>query len=138
MNERVKILLGEAGKLARDDQIDLVESIMINLPPDPEWDKAWAEEAERRLEAVRRGETETHDADEVFAGIRKRLTGGRHRRHPREFGSFLRLVSSFSPSRAARTRAGRNRLAQFGSRFPCQRLPQLADLPYDRASRRRP
>ena len=82
MNQRVKILLGEAAKLAPDDQIDLAESILSQLPADPDSDKAWAEEAERRLAAVRRGDTETHDAVEVFVDIRKRLARDTLRRRP--------------------------------------------------------
>jgi putative addiction module component (TIGR02574 family) len=82
MNERVKILLVEAGKLARDDQIDLAESIIVNLPTDLEWDRAWAEEAQRRYDAVRLGEGKTYDADEVFADIRNRLVNRKARRLP--------------------------------------------------------
>ncbi len=82
MNLQVKILLGEAGKLAPEDQIDLAESILVNLPADAEWDHAWAIEGQRRLQAVRRGEDATFEADEVFADIRGRLANAKDRQRP--------------------------------------------------------
>jgi putative addiction module component (TIGR02574 family) len=73
MNEKIRTLLSEAGKLPAPDQIELVERIMLNLPPDGVADAAWAELAERRLDGARAGEAETFDADEVLADLSKRL-----------------------------------------------------------------
>ena len=74
MNERVKRISEQAKSLSPEELEELVDELMLNLPePDSTTEKAWAEEAEKRLAAVRRGEAETYDADEVFAGIRERL-----------------------------------------------------------------
>ena len=74
MNERVKRISEQAKALSPEELEELVDELLLSLPEtDPEVENAWAEEAERRYAAVRRGEVETIDADEVFAGIRERL-----------------------------------------------------------------
>lgn len=80
MNQRIKLLTGEVQKLPRDEQIELVESVMAELPHDPEWDNAWGEEAERRLADIRSGKSAIHDAKDVLADRRNRLTRARERR----------------------------------------------------------
>ena len=75
MNERVKQISDQAKALTPEELEELVDDLMLSLPePDADTEKAWAEEAERRLAAVRRGEAATLDADEVFAGIREQLS----------------------------------------------------------------
>lgn len=74
MNERVKKLSEEIRKLSPDEQADLIEELLVLTyrEPDPEIEKAWAEEAERRLDAYERGETSTVPLEDVMARLRAR------------------------------------------------------------------
>jgi hypothetical protein len=55
------------------DHVRLIEQLLAAFgKPDPEVDRAWAEECERRLDRYLRGETPTLDADEVLAKYLKR------------------------------------------------------------------
>lgn len=75
MNERLKRLTEEIRKLPPEEQADLIDELLVLTyrEPDPEIDKAWAEEAERRLAAYRRGETKSIPYEEVMARLRKRF-----------------------------------------------------------------
>ena len=57
MNERVKRLTEEIRKLPPEEQADLIDELLVLTyrEPDPEIDKAWAEEAERRLQRYKAG-----------------------------------------------------------------------------------
>ncbi len=74
MNERVKRLTEEIRKLTPEEQADLMDELLVltHREPDPEIEKAWAEEAERRWRAFKRGETQAIPADEVFARLGKK------------------------------------------------------------------
>jgi putative addiction module component (TIGR02574 family) len=68
MNKRVKSIAQEAERLPAEDRIELVEHLLSTLDkPDPEIDKAWAEESERRIDAYLRGEIPARDAEDVLA-----------------------------------------------------------------------
>jgi putative addiction module component (TIGR02574 family) len=68
MNTRVTSIAEEAGRLPAADRIKLVEHLLTTLDkPDPDVDRAWAEESERRLDAYLRGETTARDAKDVLA-----------------------------------------------------------------------
>jgi putative addiction module component (TIGR02574 family) len=68
MNERIRAITEEAERLPAADRVRLVERLLATLDkPDPEIDRAWAEECERRLDRYLRGEATTLDADEVLA-----------------------------------------------------------------------
>ncbi len=70
MNQRVKDLTAEARKLSPDELAELVDELLVALhDADPGWNKAWAEEAERRMEAYRRGKMEAYSLDEVLADL---------------------------------------------------------------------
>jgi len=72
MNQTVKKLTNEARALPAEDLADLVDELLVTLHQiDPDIEKAWAEEAERRVDAYLKGETTTRDASEVFAKYRK-------------------------------------------------------------------
>ncbi len=68
MNERVKRLTEEIRKLPPEEQADLIDELLVLTyrEPDPEIDKAWAREAKDRLEAWRRGETQSRPAADVL------------------------------------------------------------------------
>jgi putative addiction module component (TIGR02574 family) len=68
MNTRVTSIAEEAGRLPAADRIKLVEHLLATLDkPDPDVDRAWAEESERRLDSYLRGETTARDAKDVLA-----------------------------------------------------------------------
>jgi putative addiction module component (TIGR02574 family) len=68
MNARIKSLVEEAERLPPAERIQLVERLLNSLDRcDPEIDRAWAEEAERRLDAYLSGDMAARDADDVLA-----------------------------------------------------------------------
>ena len=68
MNERIKKLTEEASLLPPVERAELVEGILQSLDSsDASLDRLWAEEAEDRLAAYRRGEIEAVDFDEALA-----------------------------------------------------------------------
>ena len=73
MNERVKKLSEEIRKLSPEEQADLMDELLANLhsSPDPESDKTWLDEIDRRIDAVDRGEATTVDAREALRKYKK-------------------------------------------------------------------
>ena len=64
-------LATQAAKLPPSDRLQLVETILATLDkPDPAIAAAWANEAEDRLAAYRRGELVAVDEKEVFGALR--------------------------------------------------------------------
>ena len=67
MNAHITSLAEEAERLPPADRIELVERLLSSLDkPDLEIDQAWAEEAERRLDAYLSGSTSARDAEDVL------------------------------------------------------------------------
>jgi putative addiction module component (TIGR02574 family) len=68
MNERIRAITEEVGRLPVPDRVRLVELLLATFDkPDPDIDRAWAAECEHRLDRYLRGETTTLDAEEVLA-----------------------------------------------------------------------
>jgi Putative addiction module component len=68
MNTSITSLAEEAERLPAADRVRLVEHLLATLDkPDPEVDRVWAEESERRLDAYLRGDTRARDAKDVLA-----------------------------------------------------------------------
>ncbi len=71
LTERSKQLVREAQSLPAAERIEVAESILTSLDePDQQLDKLWAEEAEARLAAYRRGEIKAIGLAEVLAKYR--------------------------------------------------------------------
>jgi hypothetical protein len=66
MNERVKKLTEEIRKLSSEEQAELIDELLVLTyrEPDPEIEKAWAMEIDRRVDAIERGEALHVDARE--------------------------------------------------------------------------
>jgi putative addiction module component (TIGR02574 family) len=64
----------EALSLPSDERVSLVEKLLmsLNLPIQPEIDRLWAEEAERRISQIERGDVELIPGDDVFAKIHQK------------------------------------------------------------------
>ena len=68
MSARIQAITEEAERLPVLDRVRLVEHLLATLDkPDPEIDRAWAEECKRRRDSYLRGGTTALDADEVLA-----------------------------------------------------------------------
>ena len=67
-------VVNEALALPADARIGLVDRILesLNLPTRPEIDRLWAEEAERRVTEIDRGEVKLIPGEQVFAKIRRK------------------------------------------------------------------
>ena len=60
-------VLKDALSLSPADRAALIDELLVSLDhSDPELERLWAREAERRIAAVERGEMETYDAEEVM------------------------------------------------------------------------
>lgn len=70
--ERVE---AEALSLSAPERTRLVEILLASLDEDDEIAAAWAEEAERRIDALERGEMQAIPVEEVIAQARARLNG---------------------------------------------------------------
>ena len=64
----------KALSLPADARISLVERLLssLNLPTQPEIDRLWADEAERRVAQIDRGEVELIPGEKVFERIRQK------------------------------------------------------------------
>ena len=67
-------VMDEVLSLPADARMSLVEKLLasLNLPTQPEIDRVWAEEAERRVTQIDRGEVELIPGEEVFAKLRQK------------------------------------------------------------------
>ncbi len=74
MPTAVDRVFDKALDLPADERIGLVDRILVslNLPTRPDIDRLWAEEAERRIAQIDRGEVELIPGEEVFAKIRRK------------------------------------------------------------------
>ena len=60
-------IVGNALKLKPDQRLDVVDRILHSLDhPDPEIDRVWIDEAEKRLAAYRAGKVKGIQAEEIF------------------------------------------------------------------------
>lgn len=60
-------LINEALKLKPEERFRIVEMLLNSLDkPDPEIDRLWTEEAQRRLAAHRRGELDAIPMEDIF------------------------------------------------------------------------
>ena len=64
----------KALSLPANDRIGLIERLLssLNLPTQPDVDKLWADEAERRVAQIDSGEAELIAGETVFERIRQR------------------------------------------------------------------
>ena len=74
MTIATKKVFDEALSLPAETRVLLIEKLLIslNLPTQPEIDHLWAEEAERRISQIDKGEVRLVPGEKVFADIRKK------------------------------------------------------------------
>ena len=66
----------EALELSTADRCRLAERLLASLDEDDEIAAAWAEEVERRIDALEHGETSVKPVEDMIAAARARITGG--------------------------------------------------------------
>ncbi len=69
-----KKVFDEAVSLPAEARVSLVEKLLtsLNLPTQPEIDRLWAEEAEKRIAQIDKGEIKLVSGKKVFSNIRKK------------------------------------------------------------------
>ncbi len=69
-----KKVFDEALSLPAEARVSLVEKLLtsLNLPTRPEIDRLWAEEAERRIAQIDKGEVKLVPGKKIFSNIRKK------------------------------------------------------------------
>jgi putative addiction module component (TIGR02574 family) len=69
-----KKVFDEALSLPAEARVSLVEKLLtsLNLPTQPEIDRLWAEEAERRIAQIDKREMKLVPGKKVFSNIRKK------------------------------------------------------------------
>jgi len=74
MRTVAKKVIDEVLLLPTDTRVSLVEQLLIslNLPTQPEVDRLWAEEAERRIAQIEKGKVKLLPGEKVFSDIRKK------------------------------------------------------------------
>lgn len=71
MTSRTDVLVEQVKTLSAEEQVLLLAQLHdLVSPPDPDWEKAWADECEWRSTAYERGETTADDATVVMARLR--------------------------------------------------------------------
>ncbi len=74
MSIAAKKIFDEALSLPVDARVNLIEKLLssLSLPTQPEIDKMWAEECERRITQINKGAVKLIPGKKVFAGLRKK------------------------------------------------------------------
>jgi len=69
-----KRVIDEVLQLPADARVSLVEQLLtsLNLPTQPEVDRLWAREAERRIAQIDKGKVKLIPGEKVFSDIRKK------------------------------------------------------------------
>jgi putative addiction module component (TIGR02574 family) len=69
-----KKVIDEVLLLPTDTRVSLVEQLLtsLNLPTQPEVDRLWAKEAERRIAQIEKGKVKLLPGEKVFLDIREK------------------------------------------------------------------
>jgi putative addiction module component (TIGR02574 family) len=69
-----KKIIDDVLLLPTDARVSLVEQLLtsLNLPTQPEVDRLWAKEAERRIAQIEKGQVKLVSGEKVFSDIRKK------------------------------------------------------------------
>ncbi|MHB9028712.1 MAG: addiction module protein [Candidatus Latescibacterota bacterium] len=72
MHKDLRELIEKAKGLSDLDKLALIDELLAQLDrPDPEIDRIWAEEAEKRLKMYREGKLETVSFEEIMEKYRR-------------------------------------------------------------------
>jgi len=73
MSIPVEVLEIEVLKLPAAERSRLLDRLLASLDPDPEWETAWAQEADRREADIASGKSAWLPGEEVLARLRTTL-----------------------------------------------------------------
>jgi hypothetical protein len=73
MSIPVEVLEAEVLSLPQADRSRLLDRLLASLERDPEWEAAWASEADRREERIAQGTSSWVSGPEAVARIRNKL-----------------------------------------------------------------
>lgn len=72
MNARVQALIEQARTMTADERVEALDALQeLVAPPNQEWENAWAQESEDRVNAFQRGEIQAEDFDVVMDRMRR-------------------------------------------------------------------
>lgn len=70
----IEVLEAEVLSLPPAQRSHLLDRLVASLDPNPEWEEAWALEADRREATIARGESQWIPGEEVVAKLRAELS----------------------------------------------------------------
>ena len=73
MSIPVEVLEVEVLSLPPSERSRLLDRLLASLDPDPEWEEAWAQEAERREADIAAGRSAWLPGEEVVARLRAKM-----------------------------------------------------------------
>lgn len=73
MSIPVEVLEVEVLSLPPSERSRLLDRLLASLDPDPEWEEAWAQEAERREADIAAGRSAWLPGEEVVARLRAKV-----------------------------------------------------------------
>lgn len=74
MSRPLEIIAAEVMQLSDTDRELLLERLAASLPKDPDWETAWAQEADRREAAMAADGDRWIPGDELLARLRAKLS----------------------------------------------------------------
>ena len=73
MSIPIEVLEAEVLSLSVAERARLLDRLLASLDPDPAWEEAWADEADRREDAIARGESGWVPGEQAVAQLRAKL-----------------------------------------------------------------
>lgn len=73
MSLPIEVLEAEVLRLSPEERSRLLDRLIASLDADPAWERAWADEADRREAAIEAGTAQWLPAEEVLARLRSGL-----------------------------------------------------------------
>jgi len=74
---RIETLYDEALKLPDDEREELASRLLSSVQPEPDYDRAWNDELERRIRRVRQDSASLVDAADVLRDAKRRIDARR-------------------------------------------------------------
>ncbi|WP_313953935.1 addiction module protein [Accumulibacter sp.] len=72
MNARVQALIEQARSMTAEERLVALDALQeLVVPPDKDWEAAWARESENRLDAYLRGDIQAEDFDVMMTRMRR-------------------------------------------------------------------
>ena len=73
MSKTLEEVLEEAMALSEDERLELVDALRASVTPDPDYERAWSAEIDRRLEDFRSGRVQGIPMEDVLRELRSKF-----------------------------------------------------------------